>query len=191
MLDDGDRTRAGAVGPRAAWREVLREDVRAHNGDLTSPGLHAVLVHRFGAARPSMPRSVRPLAQLVHRVAYLAVRNVYGIELPRTVQLGRRVRLAHQSGVVIHPLAVIGDDCVLRQNVTLGAGSGSPESFARQAPRLGARVSVGAGAVIVGGVRIGDGARIGPNATVLTHVPAGATVLAPANRVLRRAEPAS
>jgi len=182
---------ATAVGPRAGWREVLREDVRAHGGEVTSPGLHAVLVHRFGAARSSMPRRLQPVARVVHRLAYVAVRNLYGIELPSTVQLGRRVRLAHQSGIVIHPFAVIGDDCVLRQNVTLGAGGGEGEAFRRQAPQLGAGVSVGAGAAVVGAVRVGDGARIGPNATVLTHVPAGATVLAPGNRVIRRAEAGS
>lgn len=177
---------AQPVSPRVGWWELLREDVRTHGGEVTSPGLHAVLVHRFGAARSQLPRRWRPAARIVHRLAYVVLRNVYGIEIPDTVTLGRRVRIAHHSGVVIHRFAVIGDDCVLRHNVTLGARNDDHETYALQAPKLGAGVSLGAGAVVIGGVRVGDGARVGPNATVLGDVPAGATVQAPANEVRRR-----
>jgi serine O-acetyltransferase len=68
---------------------------------------------------------------------------------------------------------VIGDDCVIRQNATIGALGGERPL---EAPRLGRGVQVGVGAVILGPVTIGDGARIGPNAVVMTDVPAGATV---------------
>ncbi|WP_299039021.1 serine O-acetyltransferase [uncultured Pseudokineococcus sp.] len=180
---------AEAADARPGWREVLREDVRAHRGELTSPGLHAVLVHRFGAALPRMPRSSQRAARVLHRLAYVFLRNVYGIEIPATVQLGRRVRIAHHTGVVIHRFAVIGDDCVLRHNVTLGARSDDPETYADQAPQLGAGVSLGTGAVVAGAVRIGAGARIAPNVTVLTDVPAGATVRASPNEVRQRPAP--
>ena len=188
-----DATEAVGTPPApAGWREVVREDVRAHRGELTSPGLHAVLVHRFGAALPHMPGRVRPAARLLHRLAYVLLRNVYGIEIPATVQLGRRVRIAHHTGVVIHRYAVIGDDCVLRHNATLGARNDDPDTYADQAPHLGAGVQLGTGAVVVGGVHIGDGARIAPNVTVLTDVPAGATVrAAPPEVTQRRAAPST
>lgn len=85
-------------------------------------------------------------------------------------------------GIVIGGGVVIGDDCLLRQNVTIGAigdGTGSP--------RIGHGVQIGAGAVIVGDIVIGDGAMIGPNSVVTTDVPPGARVVAAPSRIL--AEP--
>jgi serine O-acetyltransferase len=102
---------------------------------------------------------------------YRYVRNHYGIELPATTIVGRRVLIGHQSGIVIHGRAVIGDECVLRQNVTIGAAI-----IQDAAPTLGRRVQVGTGAVIVGGVTIGDDTRIGPNVVIMTDVPSGVTV---------------
>lgn len=113
------------------------------------------------------------------------VRNVYGIEIPRTTSLGHRVKIAHQSGIVIHPDAVIGDDCVIRQNVSIGAAAGDAARFTGQAPVLGRNVSVGAGAVIVGGITVGDNAVIGPNVTVISNVPEGARVMAAPPRTFK------
>ena len=111
---------------------------------------------------------------------YRYVRNVYGIELSRKVKVGRRLWLAHQSGMVIGA-AEIGDDCLIRHNVTIGATSNATID---RAPVLKNRVEVGAGAVILGGIVIGDDVRIGPNAVVTTDVPAGAAVMAPLARIV-------
>lgn len=170
----------------------LREDMEVNQG-WQMPGFQAIAVARVGAwaadssdsGSGAAPRLFRRVAALAAKRGYALVRNVYGIELPHTVHVGRRVKIAHQGGIVIHPQAEIGDDCVLRQNVTLGAGRGEGELFQRQAPKLGRGVSVGANVVIVGSVRVGDDAVVGPNATVMTHIPAGATVLAPPPRVIR------
>ncbi|MGX5655284.1 serine O-acetyltransferase [Geodermatophilus nigrescens] len=168
----------------ARLRDQLREDRRV-NGGVLKPGFHAVAVHRLaGWARTGAPRPLRPPARALAKAGSVFVRNVYGIEIPYTVEMGRRVKIAHQNGIVLHPLTQLGDDVVLRQGVSLGAAFGDPGRFDGQAPSLGAGVSVGAGAVVVGGVHIGDGAVIGPNATVLTNVPAGARVLAPPPRVI-------
>jgi serine O-acetyltransferase len=162
----------------------LREDLTTAHGDVLAPGFHAVAVHRFGAWVAGRPAPLRPVLGIVYKIGYLVVRNVYGIEIPRTVRLGRRVKIAHQSGIVIHPNAWIGDDCVIRQNVSIGAAAGDARAHG-QAPRLGAGVSVGVGAVIIGAVTIGDGAVIGPNVTVLISVPAQARVLAAAPRTIQ------
>lgn len=166
---------------------VLRDD-RDVNSGWMMPGFHAIAVARIGAwaDSPEAPEWTRRPLKAACRSGFVMVRGMYGIELPHTVTLGRRVRIAHQSGIVVHPLAVIGDDCILRQGVSLGAGAGrNAQTTLKQAPRLGQGVSVGAGAVVVGRVIIGDGASIGPNATVMTHVPAGATVLAQPPRIIR------
>jgi len=87
---------------------------------------------------------------------------------------------------VIHPKAEIGDDCLIRQNVTIGAAS---HDRPREAPKLGNGVQVGSGAAILGNVKIGDGVRIGPNAVVMTSVPAGVIVFAAPARILRLPQP--
>jgi serine O-acetyltransferase len=112
---------------------------------------------------------------------YRYVRNHYGIELPDTTIVGHRLVIAHQGGIVIHGRARIGNNCLIRHNVTIGAAS---HDRAWEAPRLGDRVQVGCGAVILGQVTIGDGARIGPNVVVMVNVPASATVFASSPRII-------
>jgi serine O-acetyltransferase len=86
--------------------------------------------------------------------------------------------LPHPNGVVIHPDAEIGPNCLLFQQVTLGS---SPEG----APKLGGNVVVGAGAKLLGAIRIGENARIGANAVVLRDVPAGATAVGVPAHIVR------
>jgi len=172
-------------GPGLPLLRQLREDLATAHGDVLAPGFHAVAVHRFGSWAGTRSSRARPILILVYKVGYLVMRNVYGIEIPRTVRIGRRVKIAHQSGIVIHPNSSIGDDCVIRQNVSIGAAAGDAGRFHAQAPQLGRGVSVGAGAVIVGGVSIGDGAVLGPNVTVLTNVPAHARVMAAPPRTIQ------
>lgn len=165
---------------------LVREDFRTNDGSLTRPGFQALAVHRFGNAVLGLPRVLRAPLSVLHDVCHVFVRNVYGIELPRSAKVGRRVRISHQSGIVIHPAAVIGDECTIRQNVTIGAVS---RERAAHAPVLGSGVEVGAGAVIVGKVRVGDGAHIGPNTVVMTSIPPGAMVVAAAPRVVQPPAP--
>lgn len=165
---------------------AVREDHRINSEGLWTPGFYAAATQRWGTwiRSDGFPAALRPVMSAAQGLAKILMRNVAGIEIPDTVQLGRGVRIAHQHGIVIHPGAQIGDGTVIRQNVTLGAGSGDPATFHAQAPRVGRDVSLGAGCVLVGRVIVGDGATIGPNAVVMTHVPAGATVLAPPPRVI-------
>jgi serine acetyltransferase len=149
----------------------IAEDWVAHGRDWMRPGFHAIVVHRFGTWRMGIQRAVirKPLSA-VYRTLSLGVRNLYGIELPYSARVGRRVVIEHQHGIVIHGNAVIGDDCIIRQGVTVGN-----RSLTRplDAPQLGNGVSVGAGAKILGKVTVGDGAQVGANAVVLGDVPAG------------------
>jgi serine O-acetyltransferase len=120
------------------------------------------------------PKLLRAPLSIVYRWMYRKCRNHYGIELPYTATVGRRVIFEHQHGIVIHGNCVIGDDCIIRQGVTLGNKSlDRPE----EAPNLGNRVNVGAGAKILGAVIIGDDASIGANAVVLKDVPPGAVAV--------------
>jgi serine O-acetyltransferase len=143
------------------------------------PGLHAVVTHRLGAWAQEASGPLRLLAKLVHGLLYLVTRNVYGIELPAKAKVGRRLLIGHQGGIVVAEAAEIGDDVLIRQNVTIGAlVSRGPT------PVIGNRVEIGAGAVVAGGVEIGDDAVVGPNALVLEDVPAGGRALAPPAKIL-------
>jgi serine O-acetyltransferase len=142
-----------------------------------------VAVHRFGNYVNHLPRGLarKPLV-LAYRTAYIFCRNFYGVEIPYSAKLGRRVVFEHQGAVVIHGASVIGDDCIIRQGVTLGNRYlDQPMS----APVLGNGVNVGAGAKLLGGVRIGDGACVGANSVVLRNVDPDTTVVGiPAKPVL-------
>jgi serine O-acetyltransferase len=178
---------SAAAGEKPGLLAQLVEDWNVHDRDWTRPGFQAVAVHRFGNWRMSVrPKLLRAPLSVLYRALYRGVRNFYGIELPYTANLGRRVVFEHQSGIVIHGHSTIGDDCVIRQDVTLG--NRSPD-HPFDAPRLGAGVSVGAGAKIIGAVSVGDRATIGANAVVRQDVPAGALAVGvPARIVPSRSE---
>lgn len=164
--------------------QQLKEDWRCHARDWTKPGFRAIAVHRFGVWRMQFrsPFIRRPLSFL-YKVLFCHCRNVYGIELLYTVQVGRRVVIEHQGGITITSASVIGDDCTIRQGVTLGIKSTSERSGS---PVIGKCVEIGAGAVIIGDVIVGDHVRIGANAVVIHNVPVGETVVGVPARIVRR-----
>lgn len=104
---------------------------------------------------------------------------VAGADIPLNCCLGGGLLLPHPNGVVIHPGAAVGPNCLIFQQVTLGAGGPKPG-----VPTLGGHVDVGAGAKLLGGIVVGDHSRIGANAVVLCDVPAGATAVGVPARVL-------
>lgn len=96
---------------------------------------------------------------------------VTGADIPLNSTVGGGLLLPHPNGVVIHPDAVIGPNCLIFQQVTIGTRAGQAP------PVIGGHVDIGAGAKVLGAVVIGDHARIGANAVVVTDVPPGKTVL--------------
>lgn len=155
--------------------ELVQEDFVAHGRDITKPGFQAMAIYRFGVWRMSVqPKPLRAPLSVAYRALYRTVRNLYGIEIPYSAKIGRRVIFEHQHGIVVHGQTVIGDDCIIRQGCTLGIRS---MDRLTEAPVLGRGVNVGAGAVIIGPSQVGDGASIGANAVVLKDVPAGALAI--------------
>ena len=155
------------------WQQV-KEDYIANHRDWTRPGFRALAIYRLGAWCRIMPGLRGKFARRVARFLYRRVRNRYGIEIPASTHIGRRLIVEHQSGIVVHGSCVIGDDCIIRQGVTIGNRRLS-EPLA--APRIGHRVNIGAGAAILGQLTIGDDVQIGANAVVIKDVPSGAMVL--------------
>lgn len=177
---------AQATQQLGLWQQIV-EDWVAHGKDWTKPGFRAVAIQRFGVWRMQLkPVFLRAPFSILYRMLFRKARNTYGIELPYTVKLGRRVIIEHQSAIVIHGNCEIGDDSILRQGVTLG-NRYLDRPF--DAPKLGQRVNVGAGAKIFGNVTIGDDANIGANAVVLKDVPAGATAAGIPAKIIKMPDP--
>jgi len=159
--------------------ELLKEDKATNQESLLRPGFHAMFMYRLGhwAAQSSSRRPFLTLAKALR----LLIRNFYGIEMYWDADIGRRLTIAHQGAMVIHQSCTIGDDCIIRQGVTIG----SADVFeADGGPILGDHVDIGAGAAIIGKVRIGNNVRIGPNAVVMTDVPDNSTVFAAPSRTV-------
>jgi serine O-acetyltransferase len=105
---------------------------------------------------------------------------ITGADIPLQCQIGGGLELPHPNGIVIHPDAQIGPNCLIMQQVTLGV------THSPIAPKLGGHVDIGAGAKILGAVTIGPHARVGANAVVLIDVPEGATAVGVPAKVLNR-----
>jgi serine O-acetyltransferase len=151
--------------------QQIIEDWRANGRDWTRPGFRTLAVHRFGVWRMTVrPRLLRAPFSVIYRIMFRHCRNVYGIELPFSAQVGRGVVIEHQGCIVVHGASVIGDRCIIRQGCTLGIRR---MSDAADAPVLENDVELGAGAILLGKIHIGASAQIGANAVVLTDVPAG------------------
>jgi serine O-acetyltransferase len=115
---------------------------------------------------PSAPRKASVIAR--HRFWSA----VCGADIPVNANIGGGLLIPHPNGIVIHPDALVGPNCLIFQQVTIGTGGKLPG-----VPRIGGHVDIGAGAKILGGVTIGDHAKIGANAVVLGDVPALATAV--------------
>ena len=114
-----------------------------------------------------------------------AIRILWGGVIPYQADIGEGTLIGYQGiGVVIHKKSVIGKNCHISQNVTLGGGGGPSGGL----PVLGDNVSVGAGAVILGNVHIGDNASIGANAVVLSDIPANAVAVGAPAKVVKYVE---
>jgi serine O-acetyltransferase len=106
---------------------------------------------------------------------------VTGADIPLNSRIGGGLAIPHPNGIVIHPGASVGPNCLIFQQVTLGDGGKVPGL-----PTVGGHVDIGAGAKILGGVNIGDHAKIGANAVVLCDVPPFATAVGVPARIIAK-----
>lgn len=109
-------------------------------------------------------------------------RFLTGIEIHPGAKIGKRLVIDHGMSVVIGETAEIGDDCLIYHEVTLGGKTLDP---IKRHPTLGNAVTVGAGAKLIGAIKIGDGVRIGANAVVTRDVAKGQVIVGE-NRSLNR-----
>jgi serine O-acetyltransferase len=143
---------------------------------LTYAGFHALLAYRV--AHWLKRRQVAFLPRAISQAA----RWLTGIEIHPSAVIGIGFFIDHGMGVVIGETAEIGDHVTLFQGVTLG---GTGKERGKRHPTLGNHVVVGAGAKILGGIRIGDNVKIGANSVVLKSVPSNSTVIGVPARIIK------
>lgn len=160
-------------------RCVLERDPAARSAlevALLYPGLHALWAHRISHALWN--RGLR----FIPRAISQTVRNATLVEIHPGATIGTGVFIDHGAGVVIGETAIVGDDVTIYQNVTLGGTSLEP---VKRHPTVGDRVTIGAGAKVLGDITIGSDSRIGANAVVTKSVPDHSVVVGVPGQVIR------
>ncbi len=145
---------------------------------LCYPGLHAILLYRVSHC---LNRWHVPL--IPRLISYIA-RIITGIEIHPCAKIGNRLFIDHGEGIVIGETAVIGDDVLMYQQVTLG---GTGKDKGKRHPTIGNNVILGAGAKVLGNITIGNHVRIGAGSVVIEDVPEHSTVVGIPGRIVQRA----
>ncbi len=144
---------------------------------LCYPGLHAIWFHRI--AHWLWTHNCRLLARIISHIS----RWLTGIEIHPGAKIGRRFFIDHGMGVVIGETTEIGNDVTIYHQVTLG---GTSTKKGKRHPTIGNNVVIGAGAKILGPVKIGNNCKIGANSVVVKDVPPNSTVVGIPGKVVRR-----
>ncbi|MBZ5698954.1 MAG: serine O-acetyltransferase [Acidobacteriia bacterium] len=144
---------------------------------LCYPGLHAVWAYRL--THWLWNHHFRLLARWLSQVARLLT----GIEIHPGAQIGRRLFIDHGMSVVIGETSIVGDDVTLYQGATLG---GTGKEKLKRHPTIGNGVVIGAGAKVLGNIRVGDNSRVGAGSVVLRDVPDGSTVVGVPGHIILR-----
>jgi serine O-acetyltransferase len=144
---------------------------------LCYPGLHAIWAYRL--THWFWNHHFMLLARWLSQVARLLT----GIEIHPGAQIGRRLFIDHGMSVVIGETSIVGDDVTLYQGATLG---GTGKEKLKRHPTIGNGVVIGAGAKILGNIRVGDNSRVGAGSVVLRDVPDGSTVVGVPGHIILR-----
>lgn len=171
---------------RADWeryRSAEESPVRA----LLNTALWGVACYRFGhwVYKERRPDLLQPLCKLAYQAANKLLEATTEMFLDPQAEIGAGLYIGHSGGVHINEATVVGRECDLAHQVTIGTSAMGRAG----APVLGDRVYVGAGAKILGAITVGEGARIAGNSLVIADVPAHATVMGVPARVVMRSEP--
>lgn len=154
--------------------ENIRADYHAHGRKVGSQGFWVMAVYRFGRWRYGIrPALIRKPLSLVYKVLFKFVQIITGIYLPCEVPVGKNFVIDHFGGIVINGFSSFGDNCRIRTGVVVGLAHVDDPC----APVIGNNVDIGAGAKILGRIRIGDNVLIGANAVVVRDVPSNSTAV--------------
>jgi len=166
----------------------LKEDFKTYKGDWSRQGFWVMVVYRFGCWRYTIKSGLlRKPFSLLYKILYKFIQVITGIELPCEVTVGKNFRIDHFGGIIISGFASFGDNCVIRDGVTVGLRRVDDPV----APQIGNNVDIGTGAKVLGGITIGDNVVIGANAVVLEDVPSNSIAVGVPARIKTRGKHAS
>ncbi len=161
----------------------IRQDLKTYKGNWGAQGFWVMLVYRFGRWRYTIQTPlVRKPFSLLYKILYKIIQILTGIELPCEVTVGRNFRIDHFGGIIISGFARFGDNCVIRDGVTVGLRRVEDPV----APKVGHHVDIGTGAKLIGNISIGDNVVIGANAVVLEDVPSNSIAVGVPARIKGR-----
>ncbi len=147
---------------------------------LKEQSIYAIAVYRFGRHLDQRPIGVlKTVLTPCYWLAFRAVETLTGISLPKSARIGPGLRIWHFGNIFVHPDAVLGANCTLRQGVTIG---NRHEGGA--VPRLGDDVELGAYAQVLGNVQIGRAAKVGAMSVVLRDIPDRAVAVGNPARII-------
>jgi serine O-acetyltransferase len=162
--------------------EWIRSDMQRYRdsgGWYRRPGFWVSATYRFGSwCQRCRFAPLRYLLLIIHGFVALPWHLVRWVVLPSTARIGPGLCLHHPFNILIPPTTVMGEQCTISHEVTLGYGP------IPGMPRIGDRVTIGPGARVLGGITVGDDARIGANAVAIRDVPAGASLAVAPARVI-------
>lgn len=168
---------------------LLSEDFETHERKLTSPGFWALAAHRVGSRILAVEgHSARERLGVVHKIFATTVDWVWGIRVPLSTRVGRRVHIWHFGSMLLHARS-IGNDVHIRHDTTFGPLRSSHKPRPESLPVIEDGADIGSGACVMGGLTVGRGAKVGANTVVLESVPAGVTVFGVPARMLRMPTP--
>lgn len=146
----------------------IRADLKAYRGNWGAQGFWVMIVYRFGRWRYRVrPAPLRKAMSLTYKILFKLVQILTGIELPCEARVGRNFVIDHAGGVVVSGYARFGDNCRIRTGVVVGLKNIEQPC----APDIGDNVDVGAGAKLLGPIRIGNNVSIGANSVVISDIP--------------------
>lgn len=160
----------------------FKEDLASYREGLLSLGFWALQIHRYGALRYKFRNRIIRIFFGGTHLALLKLSEIFlGVYIGGSAKIGRRLVIEHSGAIVIHGASVIGDDCIVRQGVTIGNKN---KNDPLAAPIIGSRVNIGAGAKLLGRIRIGDDVEIGANAVVISDIPSGVSAVGVPARII-------
>ena len=176
--------RPGGLAMLAAIRQDIRAAKQRDPAEPTTlevifayPGVHAIWGHRI--SHWLWNRGARVAARTFAELT----RILTGVDIHPGATLGTGLFIDHATGVVIGETAEVGDDVTIYHGVTLG---GTGRDTGKRHPTIGDRVIIGAGAKVLGAIKIGDDSRIGANAVVVKEVPSSAVVVGVPGQIIGR-----
>ncbi len=162
----------------------IKEDFNSHNREMLNWGFISMIVYRFGKWRYSIKCGIfRKPFSILYKLLFFYIKGK-GIEIPCEVEIGKNFRIDHQGGIVVSGYVKFGDNCVIRNGVTIGIARVEE----RKAPQFGNNVDIGTGAKIIGDIKIGNNVKIGANAVVLNDIPDNSVAVGIPARIIKEVE---